>query len=269
MTAQALIQQRLRQKLLEAKIKNPRVSVRSLAKQLSVPAGTLSLVLLGKRPISRKLALKFADALFLDPIERAKIEADFEKKKTLSKSRKEPASDRWKPENLRLSADQFHVMKDWWHYAILNLITTDEFRDDPLWIAARINLEVRVVQEALDRLERLKLLVRDGSGRLKRQHRNLQTTDDIPNLSVRYAHLQNLELARGALERVALDDRDFSWLTLPVDFSRMKEMKLMVREFQDQFLQKFGQEKGANEVLQVCLQLFPLTQIQKKEGKKA
>ena len=261
MDAPELIQGRLRQRLLEAKVKNPKVSVRSFARQMKIPAGTISLVLLGKRKISSKLALKFADALFFDPMERARIEKFYTRAPRVSKSGGSSIlAEKLKPENLRLSADQFHVMKDWYYFAILNLIQTEDYQHNPEWIAGRLNLKPEIVKEAIERLERLNLILQDSDGRIQRQHRHLRTSDDVQSLSARYAHHQNLDMAKVALEERAIDERDFTWLTLPVDFSQMKEMKLMIREFEDQFLQKFGKTKGANEVARMCVQLFPLTQ---------
>lgn len=267
MKAQQLIQERLRQRLLEIKLKNPSVSVRGFAKQLKLPAGTVSLVLLGKRKISQKLATKFAQALYFDPIEMARVQDEYASIKEARKKTPQPRkpADKLKPENLRLSADQFHVMKDWYYFAILNLISTDDYQHDADWIASRIAIKPEIAKEALERLERLKLVTRTASGTIKRQHQKLNTTDEVQNLSLRYSHYQNLELAKTALDERALDERDFTWLTMPVDFKRMNEMKLMIRKFGDQFLEKFGQEKGANEVARMCVQLFPLTHPRKKE----
>lgn len=274
MNAQILIQDRLRQRMLEAKAKNVHVSVRGLAKQLKLPAGTVSLVLLGKRRLSLKLAMRFAEALYFDPMERARLEAAFSKDKKTPRKPKGASlnlfetEEKFKPDALKLSADQFHVMKDWYYFAILNLTYTDGFNNDPEWIASRLNLKVEQVSEAIDRLIRLGLLKTDIQGKLKRTHKILNTSDQIQNLSLRYSHYQNLELAKISLDQNELNERDFTWLTVPVDFTRMSEMKIMIREFQDQFLEKFGEEKRANEVVRVAVQLFPLTAVAKKENKK-
>ncbi len=270
MKAQILIQERLRQRMLEAKLKNPQVSVRGLAKQLKLPAGTVSLVLLGKRKLSSKLAMKFADALYFDPMERARLEAAFStEKKPSRKSKgsllsKSETEEKFKPEALKLSADQFHVMKDWYYFAILNLTYTDDFKNEPEWIASRLNLKPEEVTDAIERLENLGLLKVNTQGKLKRTHKQLSTSDQIQNLSLRYSHYQNLELAKKSLDQNEINDRDFSWLTLPVNFDRMNEMKIMIREFQDQFLEKFGEEKNVTEVVRVAVQLFPLTTIKPK-----
>ncbi len=265
MEAQELIQERLRQRYLELKVKNPKASVRSFARQLKMPAGTISLVLLGKRKVSYKLAIKLSNALSFDPIELSRVEKSFKKSphspsgKTASADSPVSAHEKFKPENLRLSADQFQVVKDWHHFAILNLILTDDFQESNEWIAGRLNLKVDQVAASLERMERLGLTVRSKEGRLKRKHLQLRTTDEVQSLSLQYSHYQSLDLAKEALEKLEVSERDFTWLTLPVDFTRLSEMKMKVREFQDQFIKEFGQEKGANEVARMCVQIFPLS----------
>ena len=236
--------------------------MRGFAKTLKIPAGTISLVLLGKRKVSQKLAQKLAEALYFDPMELAQVKSDYLEQKKIEpqiKKSKAPAAEKFNPENLRLSADQFHVLKDWHYFAILNLISTDGYQHDATWIGERLSIKPAVAQEAIDRLERLSLVFRTANGKIKRRHKQLKTTDEVQNLSLRYSHYQNLELAKTALDEREVNERDFTWLTLPVDYSRLTEMKLMIRQFEDQFLEKFGQEKGANEVARMCVQLFPLT----------
>ncbi len=266
MNAQLLIQERLRQRLLEAKLKNSRVSVRSFAKQMKLPAGTVSLVLLGKRKISYKLAQKFADALYFDPIELARLDSEFKAEPVLKKSKQTSSlttEEKFKPENLRLSADQFHVMKDWYYFGILNLISTQGYEHDANWISSRLGISAQTAADAIERLERLKLISKTKSGKVVRNHKKLSTTDEIQNLSVRYSHYQNLELAKTALDECALNTRDFTWLTLPISDHRMPEMKLMIRKFQDEFIENFGQEHGANEVARLSVQLFPISKNKK------
>ena len=268
MKAQLLIQERLRQRLLEAKLKNSRVSVRSFAKQMKLPAGTVSLVLLGKRKISSKLAQKFAEALYFDPIELARLDSEFKAQPASKKKRQSntiAAEEKFKPENLRLSADQFHVMKDWYYFGILNLISTQGYEHDANWISGRLGIPVQTATDAIERLERLKLISKAKSGKVVRNHKKLSTTDEIQNLSVRYSHYQNLELAKTALDECTLNERDFTWLTLPISDHRLPEMKLMIRKFQDEFIENFGQEHGANEVARLSVQLFPLTKNQNQK----
>src|SRR4051794_29725601 len=53
--------------------KNPRYSLRAFAKALGMSHTVLSLVLSGKRPLSRKAALQVASALELAPAERQRL----------------------------------------------------------------------------------------------------------------------------------------------------------------------------------------------------
>jgi hypothetical protein len=58
MQAQLKIQRILREKYSLIKAKNPQYSLRSYAKKLGIAAGTLSLIMLGKRKVSLPLIKK-------------------------------------------------------------------------------------------------------------------------------------------------------------------------------------------------------------------
>lgn len=257
---QLLLQNRLRQALVETRARNPRLSVRMFAKRLGLPAGTVSLVLLGKRTLSRATALRFAKALDLDPVERATIENGAYTRDTPKSARD---SIKLQPEQLRLSADQFHILKDWHYYAILNLICITGESHKPADLARRLGLSEKSVVDAIDRMLRLDLIRVDEDQRFHRTHRQLKSTDDIESQSLRHSHQQGLELARDALAQVAIGSRDFSSLTLPIDTVKLPAIKAEIRGFYAGLVTKYARDPEANEVYQVQLQAFPLTKVGK------
>ena len=147
-TAQSLIQNRLRQALVEMRARNPRMSIRLFAKRLGLPAGTVSLVLLGKRSLSKSTALRFAKALNMDSVEQAQVAGS---SFTRMQKAKATVSGVLHPEQLRLSADQFHVLKDWQYYALLNLISLPNESHSIENLANRVGLSAKVTEETLDR----------------------------------------------------------------------------------------------------------------------
>jgi uncharacterized protein (TIGR02147 family) len=250
---QVALQRILQSRLASLRARNPSYSIRAFSKRTGLSPGTLSLVLLGKRKVSKKLAAKVADRLLLDPQERSEVLERF------PRARSGAALEARDPSYLQLTADQFHVVGDWHYFAILNLIVVRGFRNDPAWIGSRLGLPVSKVEAALERLMRLGMVVKKPDGSLVRATPNYRTTDDVANVSLRKSHHQTLELAREALESEPVDRRDFTWLTFPLDSTKLPIAKSMIRRFQDELLAELGRHPECDEVYRLGIQLFSLT----------
>jgi uncharacterized protein (TIGR02147 family) len=234
-------QQILHSKFAELKRKNSRFTLRAFAARLGVSSGALSEMLSGRRKLTVKAAEKLAIKLALSPAEKAKF------------TNATPI----KQEFAQLSQDQFHLISDWWHFAILNLIETRDFKNDLDWMASRLLINRSLVEAALERLKRLGMIVASGKS-LKRKEARYETTDEVLDLSIRRAHQADLELVQKSLDQDDHGVRDMTSITFPLDPSQLKEAKAFIRTFQDQFIERFGTPE-ASEVYRMSLQLFPLT----------
>jgi uncharacterized protein (TIGR02147 family) len=264
MNAQVALQQVLRTRYQEIRSRNPSYSVRAFSKKLGLSAGTVSLLLLGKRKASHKLAARIGERLNLDPQERSLFLPSFE----LSAKRVGDPT-HTDTRYLQLTADQFHVVSDWTCFALLNLIKTKGFQSDPAWIARRLGIPKAKVNRVIERLQRLGMLVISPEGKYSRGANRYRTTDDVANSAVRASHYQTLELARDSLDRDPVDARDFTWLTVSLDPKALPEAKSLIRRFQDDFLQLIERNPAAaSEVYRMSMQLFPLTRLEPTVPKK-
>lgn len=259
MKEQLAIQRILRERFEGARAKNPSYSIRAFSRKAGLSPATLSLVFNGKRKISRKLAAEISKKLMLDPQERAELLEQFPAGR---KSRQDAVD----PSYLQLTADQYQVIADWRAFAILGLIEMPGFKNDPKWIAERLGSAVTEVEKIIERLKRLEMVVEDGAGALKRSQSRYRTTDDVANLSLRKSHAETLELARDSLDRDAVEDRDFTWVSFPLDTRKLAEAKTLIRKFQDDLYSILEKDAVPNEVYRLAIQFFPLTRLQKKRG---
>ncbi len=252
---QVAIQQIILQKFEDAKKRNSSWSIRAFAKRLEISPSTLSSLLNGKRKISRRLALSIARALDLNNDEITKFMSSFS-------NIQNPNQQSLKLEYVKLQMDQYKVISSWYHFAILSLIKTKDFQDDPAWIAKRLGIPKQTVSDALERLISLGILFYDNDKNLKRSHPNYTTSDDIVNFSLRKAHKEYLNLAAESLEKVSLDQRDLTYMTMAINPENIPEAKQRIREFEQELCSILG--KGEKkEVYNVCVQLFPLTVLTK------
>ncbi len=260
MQEQVSIQRVLNQRLADIRARNPSFSIRNYAKKIGISPGSLSLILLGKRIVSKKLAQKIATNLLLDPQERAETLGKFPETKRVRNL---------KPESnyLQLNADQFHLVADWPNFAVLNLMKISTFKGDPQWIGDRLGLSPHRVDEILERLLRLGMIKKNAGGKYLRSAALYRTTDDISSVSLKRSHHQTLDLAKEALDREAVEDRDFTWLTLPFDMARMADAKTLIRKFQDDFMELVGEGAKPEEVFRLAIQFIPLTKLKKRGSK--
>jgi len=261
MNEQLALQNLLRAKFSESRAKNPGFSVRAFARKLGVQAGATNELLKGERRASRKLAERIARNLLLDPTERHELLRHFPEKPAKSETRnRSGVLDATGADTLRLSADQFHIIAEWTHFAILSLVRTHGFKASVKSIADRLGISQVRARSALDRLLRLGLLERAPGGRLVRSHARFATSDDVFNPSIQKAHLQDMELARESLARDPVGSRDFTSITLPVSPRLLPKAKEMIRRAQDEIAELLASEP-ATEVYRMSVYLFPLTRM--------
>jgi uncharacterized protein (TIGR02147 family) len=255
MTDQIALQTKLRTHFLALQRKNPSFSLRAFAQKLQLSPSALSEILNGKRKVSRQLAEKILAQMGTDPQEQSKILSLFQKS-SRPDFQDESANDR---KYLELKSDQFQMISKWHHFAILSLVETKGFQANLLWIAKRLGIKLPEAEQALERLERMGLIQWSRSQKkIKLTHAQLSTTDDVANPAIRQSHYEDLHLSTQALDQVAVEDRDFSSLTIAIDKSKLPEAKKMIREFQDR-LCAFLETGEQDEVYKLNFHVLPLT----------
>lgn len=236
--------------------RNPSYSIRAFARKLGITPGTLSLLMLGKRKVSEKMALKIADNLPLGPQERSEILANYLDAKLI----KAHTGD-----YLELSQDQYNISAEWQYFAILNLIKTKDFKSDVSWIAQRLGLKKSEVTEALDRLERLGLIKYDEENNIGRQSSKYRTPDEVVSVALKKCHHQGLDLAHESLDRDPVSERDFTTVTFPLNPKKISEAKALIRKFEDDLVDLLEKDDDLTEVYRLAIQLFPLTKTPRKK----
>ncbi len=252
-TAQLAIQKKLNEALIEAQLRNPAFSLRAFSRKLSVSPSALSEILNGKRRVSKKLAERLLKNLCLSPKETQGIVDLF-----VDKHPENDPESKYQSPYIELSTDQFHVISEWYHFGILSLAETVDFKGDAKWIAERLGIRAQDAQAALDRLERLKLLEKNPKGKLVPTGNGYSTSDEVRDMGLRKAHGQNLEMARRSLEEDPIEQRDFTATTMAIDPSKLPVAKKMIREFQDR-LCAYLESGVKRDVYKLCIQVFPLT----------
>ena len=251
--------------------RNPSQSIRAIAKKMGMASHTLLVMLLkGKRPLRVKHAAALARGLGLTSAERLYLQAliqfdsavDLEEKKLCQVWLAELNPT---PSVRTRQLDEFELLSNWIHMAILVLADVRDFDPAPEAIARRLGgratpIEVRAAIERLKSLGLIEFSSPDsGEGRFQACQGHVVTADDVQSAGAREYNRQVMALAADALERVPLAQREFQSFAISVPHAKLALAKELIRKFRTQFIQAIGAEIG-DEVFQMNIQFFQLTE---------
>jgi uncharacterized protein (TIGR02147 family) len=243
-------EQLLKQALKERCAKNPQYSIRAFARASGISHTVLSLVLSGKRRLSKKATIKLADYLGLDPKDR----------KALIQKRNGPTADDYQT----LSLDAFEVISDWYHYAILSLLEIPGAQFEPRWIAKQLGIQVLNAKLAIERLQRLGLVEEVSTGVWKQSGKPLKVENTISTVATRNFHKQLLARAAESIDKDPIPVRDFASMTFALDPSQVEYARQRIRDFRRQLVADLEVKGTPSTVYNFTMQLYPVTPIPSK-----
>ena len=160
----------------------------------------------------------------------------------------------------KMDQAHFRIFTEWYHSVIREMVELRGFNPAPEWISRRLGGTITPAQaaESLNLLSSLGLISRTANGYSQAQSL-ITTEDEVSDLLVKQYHRQMLDQAKHSMEKVPTEERDISAVTFAIqrkDFPALKKhLQLMRKELLD-----FSSESGTGEdVVQVNIQLFPLT----------
>lgn len=233
--------------LQERKSRNPNYSLRAFARSLDISPAQLSQLISGKRNFTAPILKSISEKLSLSPNEERRLfESSFFSN----------ASKLFVEKNkLQLKEDQFKLISDWYHFAILSLSKIKGATTDPKWISERLGITVKDAKTAVNRLQRLGI-IRDSKA-LVQITQPISVTSEIPSSAIQNYHKQILELGLKKLETIHPDKRDYSAMTMAIDPKKISNVRKMIADFQDQISEELNSKNSEN-VYVISCQLFPL-----------
>lgn len=230
----------------------------------------LKMVIDGKRNLTGKtlkkyisaIGLKKKDATFFSLLVNYNQEANHEEKialfqEIMMERRKKGLSD--------IEEAQYDFLSKWHYVAIYCLVDLKGFNSNPQWIASKLKKKVSIpnIEKALSELKRLKLITEDESGELQQTNGPLDTSDQVQSLAFRTYHKNMGELAISSLENEKVEHREFNGVTIPIDIDKLSEVKEMIRAFRIELNEVASNMENPNEVYQMNIHFFPLTEVTK------
>jgi uncharacterized protein (TIGR02147 family) len=250
----------LQEELLRRCRANPRYSLRAFAKTLATDHSTLAKLVAGKRPIGRRTIERLGERLGLSPAAIARMT---EKKAPASRA---AATADAGVAYRQMTLDAFHIISDWYHLAILELMRVDGFSAQPRWVARALGITVNEVNAAVDRLVRVGMLeVRaDGTWHDQTGGRNTNIGGLASTAAHRALQKQILQKAIAALDEVPVERRNQTAMTMAVDVDRLPEAVERIKVFRREMAQFLSRGERRDEVYNLSVSLYPITSVRQR-----
>jgi uncharacterized protein (TIGR02147 family) len=246
---------------------DPRFSLRRFAKEIGFSSHTLLRYILdGQRNLSKRTLMKISLALGLSGARADFFEnlVFFNQADTMQEKdhfyQKLLAADKTRGLK-KLESRQFEVLKTWYHTAIREMLNLGSFNPDPAWIARKLlpSIEPREARDSLKLLTGSGLIKRTANGYVAVDNA-ITTDDETMALFVRNYHLEMLDLAKRAIDEVAPEQRDISSVCMTIREADLPKLKKQIQLMRKELRVFAAEGKQAERVVQVNIQLFPLSQ---------
>lgn len=236
---------------------NPRYSLRAFARALEMSPTILSLVLSGKRPLSKKAALKLPNSLHLSSEDcltltrwaehRARGQQAVSSAATLAETNAH-----------QMSLDSFALLSDWHHFAILSLLEVPGSRFEARWIARHLGTSVAEARGAIDRLQRMEI-VEKRDGQWRQAVGPIRIGNNVPTAATKRHQRQLLLKALESLDNDPNEVRDFSSMTIAMDPEQIPYARERIRRFRRELAEELEAKGSPKRVYEVTMQVFPVS----------
>lgn len=246
----------LRKSYKASKDQNPRYSLRAFARKMGLSISTLSEVLNSKTKLSKKRMTDVVNRLDISDAQKKRfarsIGVMFEGSPSAEKT---------------VSADQ-DFLSNWLNRALLIFFDTQEasqLTDAPRVLAKRFDVSIADIKQGLSLLVGRGMLIEHDNGTYSKPSEIWKTSDEVSSEFVKNHHRSDFDLGLRALEKIPVDQRDFTSMMFAGDARQVAELKAEIRRFYDRAL--LIMENGSkNEVFQMSINLFPI-HFEKEQGK--
>jgi uncharacterized protein (TIGR02147 family) len=241
--------------------KNPSYSLRSFAKSLELSPAFISKLLNGDRPFTAKTIDLLAEKLPLNPKQVSFYKSRLKNKKQALEAKEIGYR--------QIGLDQFQLISDWYHFAIMELVTVEHFNPAPAWIAKELGISVHQATDGMERLLRLGYLKKGSKGQiLLVEKNNTIIGPEIAGPATQNQQVQILELAIQALTETPIRNRSQTASTMAIPSDRLDEAKEIITDFRRRLASLMQRPGKRDSVYQLSVSFFPLTKNKPQEKQK-
>lgn len=260
----------------DQKRSNPGFSYRLWADRAGFKAKDFILrVMRGESRLSGESAHALAKAMNLSPAETRYFkemmrynQAKTFKEQELYYGRLHRQHVRFKPRSAGrvLTHHYFEFYSEWYHSAIRSLINSYGFKGDYEWLARNVYpaISTSKARKSVALLEKLRLIQRDASGAYHLTDADVTTGDEVKRGALQRFYRTGMELMANALEKLPLDRRNISGMTVGISAASYLKVLEKIRTCRQEIALLVNEDKTPDRVYQVNFHVFPLSRVSEK-----
>lgn len=250
----------------ERKAKSKFFSYRYLAQKTGLKSvGFFTWVLQGKRNLSPRLVLKFAEVFKLNKAETGYFELLVSYNQAKSHEEKKHYFDKIaslkRTSSMVVDTDQYEFYEKWYYSAIREVIGIQPFKEEYGRLGKSLipPISAGEAKRSVDLLEKLGFIEKDAGGAFVRKDSTITTGEIWKSVAITHFQLQALDLAKQAMDRFAKSERDMSTLTLSCSAETFAAIRERMKSWRQELAELVKNDPRPDGVFQINFQAFPLS----------
>jgi uncharacterized protein (TIGR02147 family) len=262
----------LRDYYLFQKMKKSGFTYSRFSKQAGIRSPNyLKVIIDGKKNLTSENIVRFAKALGLTELESDYFEALVQFNQAKSAMQRDFFNERLQRVKSRIGSGgararllteyEFEAITDWRYHAIMVLTNVRGFEERPSWIRERLFglVSEDEVVLILERLQAIKLLIRDERGRLRQSYRQIKTKPDIGRMLARAFYEGIFSRAALSMKLSTSEEREFSNSIVSLSPQQIPELKRKVRKFMKELNEWALENPKPHQVYSFGFAAFPIS----------
>lgn len=161
-----------------------------------------------------------------------------------------------------LETSEYDYYSRWFNPVIIELVSSVDFRDDYRKLGGAVIPQITAAEaeKSVALLLRLGMIIRNDEGTYRRSAASFTTGAQVRSVAVANYHKAMMRLAAESIERFGTAERDISSVTVAVSEQTRRLMREKVQRLRKELLELAESDRRPERVMQLNLQLFPLSQ---------
>ena len=160
-----------------------------------------------------------------------------------------------------LEASEYDYYSQWFNPVVIELVTAVDFRDDYRRLGSTVVpvITAAEAERSVALLLRLGMIVRNDDGTYRRAAASVTTGPQVRSVAVANYHKAMMRLASESIERFSAAERDISSVTVAVSEETRQLIQEKLQRLRKELLELAESDRQPQRVLQLNLQMFPLS----------
>jgi uncharacterized protein (TIGR02147 family) len=166
-----------------------------------------------------------------------------------------------------LARKQLNLFSKWYYVVLRELLYFHRLKDDFRSVSRMLlpPIGAEEAEKAVREMEELELLEKDAEGFYRQKDVSITTGDEIRSLQVANFQLDTMDLAKAALDRIPVEERDISCLTMTLSPESFSQVKTEIQAFRKRLAAIAFADEKVDQVFQCNIQFFPVTRKREAE----